>query len=325
MAKRIGGEVPAAVRPQAGDYRFDLDRALSAVVGLESEVPEDAFTAETLGTLRSGHGVLVREDGLILTVGYLVTEAETIRLTTGFGRVVEGHGLGFDQATGFGFVQALDPLDIPALKIGDSRAAGPGSKVVVGGVGGRANAVAGEIVSREEFAGYWEYLLDAAIFTGPHHPHWSGAAVIGAEGELLGIGSLQVERQTGPGGRASMLNMAIPVELLPKDLDRFIAGLKTAPVRPWLGVFAHEVDGHVMIAGVAPGGPAHRAGLQIGDVVLAVGGTSVSSLADFYLALWSLGTSGVEVALRLRRENDAFDLSVRSGDRRKMLKQQRLH
>ena len=324
MAKRIGGEVPAAVRPQAGDYRFDLDRALSAVVGLDSEVPEDAFTAETLGTLRTGHGVLIRDDGLILTVGYLVTEAEKIRLVSGAGQVVDGHGLGFDQATGFGFVQALDPLDIPSIKLGDSRGAGPGSKVVVGGVGGRANAVAGEIVTREEFAGYWEFLLDAAIFTGPHHPHWSGAAVIGGEGELLGVGSLQVERQT-PSGRASMLNMALPVELLPADLDRFIAGLKTAPVRPWLGVYAHEVDGHVMIAGVAPGGPAHRAGLQIGDLLLSVAGVSVASLADFYLALWSLGSSGVEIPLRLQRENDAFDLSVRSGDRRKMLKQQRLH
>lgn len=324
MAKRIGGEVPAAVRPQAGDYRFDLDRALSAVVGLESEVPEDAFTAETLGTLRSGHGTLVRADGLILTVGYLVTEAETIRLTTGAGRVVEGHGLGFDQATGFGFVQALEPLDIPAMPIGDSRTAGPGTLVVVGGVGGRANAVAGEIAAREEFSGYWEYLLDAAIFTGPHHPHWSGAAVIGATGELLGVGSLQVERQ-GPGGRASMLNMAIPVELLPKDLDGLIAGLKTAPVRPWLGVYAHEVEGHVMIAGVAPGGPAHRAGLQIGDILLSVGEVGVVSLSDFYRALWSLGSAGVEVPLRLQRESDAFDLSVKSGDRRKMLKQQRLH
>jgi S1-C subfamily serine protease len=324
MAKRTGGEVPAAVRPQAADYRFDLDRALSAVVGIESEVAEDAFTAETLGTLRTGHGALIRADGLILTVGYLVTEAERIRLTTGAGRVVDGHALGFDQATGFGFVQALDPLEIPPMPLGDSRAAGPGSKVVVAGLGGRANAVAGEIVSREEFAGYWEYHLDAAVFTGPSHPHWSGAAVIGAGGDLLGVGSLQVERQ-GAGGRAGMLNMAIPVELLPADLDPFIAGLKTAPVRPWLGVYAHEVDNHVMIAGVAPGGPAHRAGLQIGDVVLSVGGTSVSSLSDFYLALWSLGAAGVEAPLRLQRENDAFDLAVRTGDRRKMLKQPKLH
>jgi S1-C subfamily serine protease len=324
MAKRTSGEVPVAVRPQAADYRFDLDRALSAVVGLDAMVAEDAFTAETLGTLRTGHGVLIRDDGLILTVGYLVTEAERIRLTTGAGKSVDGHALGFDQATGFGFVQALDSLDIPSIPIGDSRTATAGSKVVVAGVGGRANAVAAEIVTREEFAGYWEYLLDAAIFTGPNHPHWSGAAVIGPQGDLLGVGSLQVERQTSS-GRASMLNMAIPLELLPKDLDAFIAGLKSAPVRPWLGVYAHEVDGHVMIAGVAPGGPAHRAGLQIGDVLLSVGGVAVASLSDFYLALWSLGTAGVEVPLRLQREHDAFDLTVRSGDRRKMLKQAKLH
>jgi S1-C subfamily serine protease len=323
MPKRAG-EVPVAVRPKDSDYRFELDRALSAVVGVDSEVPEDAFTAENLGTLRSGHGVLIRPDGLILTVGYLVTEAEKIRLTTGGGRTVDGHGLGFDQATGFGFVQALDELGVPAMPIGDSRTATVGDKVVVAGVGGRANAVAAEIVAREEFAGYWEFLVEAAIFTGPNHPHWSGAAVIGPDGAVIGIGSLQVERQ-GQGGRSSMLNMAIPLELLPADLDRHIAGLKTAPVRPWLGVYAHEVDGHVMVAGVAPGGPAHRAGLQIGDVILAVAGQAVGGLSDFYLALWSLGTAGAEVPLRLQREHDAFDLTVRSGDRRKMLKQPKLH
>src|SRR5690606_34742195 len=138
-------------------------------------------------------------------VGYLVTEAEKVRLTTGTGRVVDGHPLGFDQATGFGFVQALDDLGVPSISLGDSRKSAAGDMVVVAGMGGRSNAVAAEIVTREAFAGYWEFLLESALFTGPNHPHWSGAAVIGSSGSLIGVGSLQVERQA-PGGRVSMLN-----------------------------------------------------------------------------------------------------------------------
>ena len=171
--------VPPAYQPRPGDYSFDLDRALSAVVGLHSIIPADAFTAETLGTERAGNGVVI-DDGLVLTIGYLITEAEAVWLHLGDGRVVEGHALGFDSVTGFGLVQALGRIDLDPLPFGSSAAANIGDRVVVGGAGGRTRSVASQIAARQEFAGYWEYLLDEAIFTYPAHPNWGGTGLISA-------------------------------------------------------------------------------------------------------------------------------------------------
>lgn len=180
MPSPTEARVPAAVQPKPADYAFDLDRALRAVVGLHSLIPQDAFSADTLGTERTGHGVVI-DDGIILTIGYLVTEAETIWLHLHDGRVVPGHVLGIDTESGFGLVQALGRIDIEPLKIGDSTAATVGDAVVMGGVGGASQSVAAKIAARQEFAGYWEYWLDDAIFTYPSHPNWGGAPLISAQ------------------------------------------------------------------------------------------------------------------------------------------------
>src|SRR5579864_9309693 len=177
-------KVPASVQPKPEDYTYDLDQALSAVVAVRSIIPGDAFSAETLGTERAGNGVLIRESGLVLTIGYLITEAEAIWLSTVDGRAVPGHALAYDQETGFGIVQALARLDLPVLPLGCSSAAQVNTRVVVGGAGGRQHSLAARIVAKQEFAGYWEYVLDEAIFTAPSHPHWGGTALIGATGEL---------------------------------------------------------------------------------------------------------------------------------------------
>src|SRR3954454_16111033 len=206
-------KLPAALQPKPQDYAYELDRALSSVVGLTTQVPADAFTAEILGTERAGNGVLIRDDGLVLTIGYLITEAQEVWLTTSAGRVVPGHVLAYDQVTGFGLVQALARLDIPGLPIGDSSRAAVGEHVGVGGVGGRARSIAARIVARQEFAGYWKYLLKEAIFTAPGHPNWGGTALIGSKGELLGIGSLQLQAATA-GGATLPLNMIVPIDLL---------------------------------------------------------------------------------------------------------------
>ena len=181
-------------------------------------IPGDAFTAETLGTERAGNGVLIRADGLVLTIGYLVTEAETIWLTLIDGRAVPGTVLAYDQATGFGLIQALARLDLPALPIGQSSAVSVGERVVVGGAGGRQKSVAARIVAKQEFAGYWEYVVDEAIFTAPSHPNWGGTALIGPRGELIGIGSLQLQegREQGPPGD---INMIVPIDLLGPIFD----------------------------------------------------------------------------------------------------------
>jgi S1-C subfamily serine protease len=206
-------EVDKQMRPSARSAEFDLDRALSSVVTLEARVPEDAFTARTLGTERAGNGVVIDESGLVLTIGYLITEAEEVVLTTVDGRSVPAHVLGYDQATGFGLVHALEPLGLPALALGDSRLLKPEDAVIVAGGGGRAHALVGRVRVREAFAGYWEYLLEEALFTFPAHPHWSGAALIGPSGELVGLGSLQVEHQSA-NGIPTALNMSVPIELL---------------------------------------------------------------------------------------------------------------
>src|SRR5262245_34069023 len=205
-------ELPASIQPKPEHYAYDLDAALASVVGLRAIIPSDAFTAETLGTERAGNGVLIR-DGLVLTIGYLITEAESIWLHLNDGRTIPGHALGYDQETGFGLVQPLARFDAPALAFGESSKAQIGERVVVGGAGGSQRSVAARIAGRQEFAGYWEYVLDEAIFTAPSHPQWGGTALIDSAGELVGIGSLQLE-QGGKKSGNEHLNMVVPIDLL---------------------------------------------------------------------------------------------------------------
>jgi S1-C subfamily serine protease len=317
--------VSSALQPKAGDYEFDLDRALAAVVGLRSTVPEDAFTAEVLGTERAGNGVLIRSDGVVLTIGYLIVEAESVWLSLSNGRSVAGHVLGYDQESGFGLVQTLARVDLPALPLGDSGAAQLGESVVVGGAGGRQRSVAARIAAKQEFAGYWEYFLEEAIFTAPSHPQWGGSALIGPAGELLGIGSLQLQRE-GEGGKREDLNMIVPIDVLKPILDDLLTlGRPNRPPRPWLGLYATEIENKVVVAGLAGQGPAKAAKLRRGDIVLAVDGVEPRDLGDFYRRVWSLGEAGVEVPLSIYREGRAVELRVASADRSRFLRAPRMH
>ncbi len=316
-------KVPAAVQPRIEDYGFDLDRTLSAMVGLHSIVPSDAFSAETLGTERVGNGVVI-DDGLVLTINYLITEAETIWLHFGDGRIVQGHPLGVDTESGFGLVQALGSLDVEPLEFGSSAAAQVGDRVVIGGVGGRTRSVAGNIAAKQEFAGYWEYALDEAIFTYPSHPNWGGAGLISTEGKLIGIGSLQIERLRE--GRTEHLNMIVPIDLLKpvlSDLRKF--GRVNKPARPWLGVSSMEVDDKIIVYSVSPRGPAARAELKANDVILAINGERVRSQIELYRKIWALGPAGVDVTLTLYRDGDTFDVTLTSVDRSRLQKRPRLH
>jgi S1-C subfamily serine protease len=267
---------------------------------------------------------VIRNDGVVLTVGYLVTEAETVWLTLSDGRTVPGHALAYDQETGFGLVQALARLDLPALPLGRPKAARIGENVVMAGAGGRQRSVAARIVAKQEFAGYWEYVLDEAIFTAPAHPHWGGAALIGETGELLGVGSLQLEGVRAD-GETERLNMVVPIDLLHPILDDLMLGRPHRPPRPWLGLYATEHENGIVVAGLASGGPAERAGLRVGDVVLAVGEAEADDLAGLFRRIWSLGSAGVEVPLRLNRGGRTVDVRVTSADRNSFLKTPRLH
>jgi S1-C subfamily serine protease len=320
-----GYEVSARMRPTPEGYAFDLERALSSVVALESRVPEDAFTANSLGVERLGNGVVIGPNGLVLTIGYLIMEAEEIVLTANDGRRVAAHMLGSDPVTGFGLVQALEPLRLPTLALGDSRRLASGSPVVIAGAGGRAHAAAGQVLTRMRFAGYWEYLLDEAIMTEPAHPHWSGAALMNAGGELVGVGSLSLQRQSR--GGVTPLNMFVPIDLLRPILDDLARGRPAHPPRPWLGLLAQELGAQsvVVVVGVSPGSPAARAELRTGDIVRAIDGHAVSDLGDFYTRLWALGPPGTIVPLRLQRDGDVFDVEVRSADRTALMRKPRLN
>jgi S1-C subfamily serine protease len=309
-------------RPE--EVPFDLNVALDSVVMLRAEVPEDAFTASALGTERIGNGVVIREDGLILTIGYLITEAHSIWLKTNDGTVVAGHPLAYDQATGFGLVLPLGRLGLPALARGSATSAAIGDDVIVIGHGGRAHALKARIVAKREFAGYWEYVLEEAVFTAPAHPQWHGAALVGEDGRLLGIGALVVEEALS--GETLECNMFVPVNLLEPILDDMLKlGRAARPPRPWLGMYTVEDEGRLVVGGLAEDGPAERAGVRPGDTVLEVAGERVSALAELYRQTWHLGPPGTVVPLTLARGGAVSRVRVRSADRNDFLKKPSMH
>lgn len=315
--------IPSELQPNPREWSFDVARALQAVAALRSVVPDDAFTAGTLGTERAGSAVHVG-DGLLLTVGYLIAEAGEVWLRLADGGAVAGHALAYDHTTGFGLVQALGRVTAPALDLGDSRQVRPGAPVIVAAAGGTTAAVTAKVAGRQEFAGYWEYLIEDALFTQPAHPFWGGAAVIGEDGTLVGIGSL-VLQQGGEGPRAAM-NMAIPVELLTPILDDLLRyGRVNRPARPWLGLYALEDEDALVVGGLADGGPAEQAGLRTGDRLLAVNETEVPDLAGLWRAVWASGEAGCAVTFTVGRGNRTLAVPVQSADRASFLRTPRMH
>ncbi|SHG28635.1 serine protease, S1-C subfamily, contains C-terminal PDZ domain [Kaistia soli DSM 19436] len=302
---------------------MDLAQTLKSIVAIHALVPDDAFTAGALGTERAGSGVVIR-DGLVLTIGYLITEADRIWLRSSDGRLTPGHALAYDQDTGFGLVQALGRLDLPALELGSAAHAEIGDPVVVAG-GEAGQYVRAQIVAKQTFAGYWEYLLDEALFTAPAHPLWGGAGVIDADGRLIGIGSLLVQ-QMDEDGEARDANMVVPIDLLPPILDDLLAyGQVRRPPRPWLGMFSAEHEGGIVVVSLADDGPAAQAGVRPGDIVTGIGGRSVERLADLYRALWASGPAGTDVEFNLVRDDRPLTIRIKSANRADFLKKPRLH
>jgi len=317
------GKVP---RPDPEKLGFDLDRALSAVASLQAKAPEDAFSSSYLGTERQGSAVLIdAAEGLYLTIGYLISEVDNISLKAVTGEVTQAHVIAYDYATGFGLIRAVRTPDVAALEFGASADIREGQTAIVAPGGGRGMAIEARVISVREFAGYWEYMLDYAIFTTPPHPHWSGAALIDGGGRLAGIGSLFVQdaardNESLPG------NMFVPIDFLEPIYDDLrTKGASTVGPRPWLGMYAMEAKGHIVVTSVTSGGPAEQAGLEAGDVILGVGDRTVATLGDCYRKVWALGPPGVSVALHVQRDGDSLTLVVQSTDRRSFMKQPRRH
>jgi len=261
------------------------EELLSAVVAVHARVPGNARTAEALGTQRTGSGVVIDANGLVVTIGYLIMEAEEVKIVPPSGRDVPARVLAYDHDSGFGLLRAAEPLGVTPMRLGDSSALAEGAQVLISSFGGPAATRPAVLVSRREFAGYWEYLLEDALFTSPPHPRFGGAAMVGRDGELLGIGSLVVSDA--------------------------LVGERTL----WLGIYTDDVQGRLLVRRVATEGPAARAGVETGDVIVGVAGEAVTSMADFYRKVWSQGTAGDPVPLTLLKGRDVEQITVTSGDR----------
>jgi S1-C subfamily serine protease len=308
-ARRPGGE--SNLPPEVVD-------ALPAVVGVHALIPENRRSAQTLGSEREGHGIVIDDEGLVVTIGYLITEATTVTVADGEGREFDARVVGYDYESGFGLVRTVVPPPVRPMSFGDSDSLLLRSEAYVAGVGGEKATLKVKVAGRREFAGYWEYLLDNAIFTVPAYPLWGGSALIGMDGTLLGVGSLLVQEALGPGSPAFPGNMYVPINRIKPIFRELVQkGRLSTPPRPWLGLLTAEHMGQLMVAGISDGGPADRAGLKRGDILQALNGEVLDDLADFYRKLWTTGPAGTPVTLRMERDNDAFEVTVRTGDRGK--------
>jgi S1-C subfamily serine protease len=305
-----------ARRPGSSSLPPEVSDVLVAVVGLQSTIPKNRRSAQTLGSEREGHGIIIDDEGLILTIGYLIMEAETVTITDIDGNAIPAGIVGYDYESGFALVRTTFPPKIKPMEFGDSDQLALRSEAYVAGVGGEKASLKVKVASRREFAGYWEYLLDNAIFTVPAYPLWGGSALVSGEGKLMGVGSLLVQEALGPGAPAFPGNMYVPINRLKPILNELVENgrLKTPP-RPWLGVLTVEDMGQLVVGGVSDGGPADRAGLRRGDILQAMNGEVLDDMAEFYRKLWAVGPAGTPVLLRVERDNDAFEVTVRTGNR----------
>ena len=306
---------PPSVAPkdEEGKYQYLRDAA-NAVVGIKVKALANARSAATLGVERFGSGAVI-ESGLVLTIGYLILEAEEVEILTAQGRTVPAAVAAYDHATGFGIVRPLVPVEVKPIKLGNSGRVEAQHRMLVAGAGGEDSLSVATVVSRRRFAGYWEYLLDSAIFTTPPRPDFGGAALIDRHGELVGIGSLFVMDSETPGERLPG-NMFVPIDLLKPILKEMVAtGRQKAGMRPWIGLNSVEEDGRVKVLRVTKESPADLAGIEAGDIILALSGEKVDKLDDFYRRLWATGAPGVEVTLKVLKGTEVKEVRIRSMDR----------
>jgi S1-C subfamily serine protease len=298
--------------PPASQGRQDLTVDALSVVKVRSKAIANARSLRTLGPQREGSGVVIDSEGLVLTIGYLIVEAETIELSTADGKSVPATVVAYDYPSGFGLLKALRPLPVKPVQFGQSGSVSERELVLIVGFDGVAPAY---VVSRRPFVGYWEYLLDEAIYTAPATVNWSGAALLSREGKLLGIGSLVVGDAMGARSQVPG-NMFVPIDLLKPMLGELIAnGRSSARPRPWIGINTQEVEGNVIVTRVSPEGPAEGASIRTGDVIVGVGGQRIAGQADFYMRMWKTGEAGVAIALDVLRGGQVETITVKSIDR----------
>jgi serine protease Do len=305
---------PAQGTPDSASFQHLIDAA-GSVVGIKVKALANARSNATLGAERTGSGVVFAPQNLVLTIGYLILEADQVEITTSKGRTVPAIVAAYDHATGFGLLRPLAPIDVKPVKLGTSGKVEALDRVMVASAAPEDALSVATVVARRQFAGYWEYLIDNAIFTSPPRADFGGAALIDRDGELVGIGSLFVMDAASPGERLPG-NMFVPIDLLKPILAEMIqTGRQKGGVRPWLGINSRELEGRLHVMRVSADSPAEMAGIAAGDIILQVSGQSVESLPAFYQRLWNSGAPGVEVTLKVLKGTEVQDVKIRTMDR----------
>ena len=309
-------QTPAAKSAPGG---VDPERLFAAIVKVTTHAVPGARSSATLGREREGTGVVIGDEGLVLTIGYLIVEAEDVSVADSKGRTFAARVVGYDHATGFGLLRTIAPLDVAPVALGDSSKISQREPVMIASSGDDTIAFA-YVVSKRAFSGNWEYALDEALYTSPPMMSWSGAGLFGRDGKLLGVGSLIVRDATDEEPRVPG-NMFVPIDLLKPILADLVAsGRRKGPARPWLGIAADEVSGRLVVARVSPDGPADRAGVAPGDIILAVGSENVRTQADFYRKVWARGGAGENIPLKVLQGVDVKEVPIASIDRTEYFK-----
>jgi S1-C subfamily serine protease len=307
---------PDATPKEASQLPPDAEKFFQSIFKVKTRAVPNARSSATLGQEREGTAVVIADDGLLLTIGYLIVEADEVSIVDQQGKTIPARVVAYDHATGLGLVRAVTPLAAPPLPLGESAKLVTKDPVLIVNLAGVDDVTLAYVVSTRPFTGNWEYLLEQAIFTSPPTMNWSGAALVNRDFKLVGVGSLIVREASSSGDAALPGNMFVPIDSLKPILPDLIrTGRRAGPARPWLGVAADEVQGRLMVSRVSPDGPGDQAGIKVGDIILGVGGDGVRTQAEFYRKVWSRGAAGIDIPLRVLQGVDVKELDVHSIDR----------